>query len=398
MARRKSETGDRMKRLIVLVLVLAGVAGGAYWSFQLRKPATEVTAARATGRNAAAVTSVVTAPVTSGDFPVRLKSIGNVEAVATVAVKSRVQSQLLVQHFVDGQMVNAGDLLFSLDDRELSAQVAKDKAALQRDQATLTRNQADFARAQQLFSKSAGTQQALDSATADVATTTANIASDTAALQADELRLSYTKIYSPITGRTGAATVTPGNLINASDTGPGMVTVTQVKPVRISFTLPERDLPQIRAAMAGDKSPVVRAFLPEKAEAETGQIIFVDSTINVNSGTIVLKAEFANDDLGLWPGQYLQVEVQLGVHPDALSLPTVAMQQGQNGSYVYVVGADSTAVLRNVKSGLVDGDRTEIVSGLQVGDRVIVDGQLRLANGARVVESNEASQKADTKS
>ena len=379
------------KKMAIGAIAVICLGGGWLWranhvSLVLADKA--AAAAPAGGARQGAATSVVTVAAASGDFPVRLKSIGNVEPLAVVAVKSRVQSQLLSVHFTEGQMVKQGELMFSLDDRELAAQVAKDVAAIARDEATLTRSKADLARAQQLLAKNAGTQQALDQATADQASAAASLQADQAALDADKLRLSYTSIYAPIAGRAGAVSVTPGNLVNASDTGPGLVVLTPMKPVRIAFTLPERELPRVQGAMATGKPPAVRAIPHGGSGASaTGVLNFIDSSINQASGTITLKAEFANENLGLWPGEYRDVEVDLGVHANAVSVPTVALQEGQKGSFVYVVGAESRAELRVVTPGLIDGDRTEIVAGLKAGERVVVDGQLRLAAGAAVREA-----------
>ncbi len=363
------------------------IAAVGVWYFEHPKPKGPDTRPAA-----ATVTSVVTEAALSGNFPVLLRAIGNVEPMATVAVKSRVQSALLQQHFTEGQMVKEGDLLFTLDGRELAAQVAKDKAMLARDQAILSRSRNDLYRAQQLLAKNAGTQQALDQATADVATGEATIQSDQATLDGDQLRLSYTKIYAPISGRVGAVNITPGNLVNASDAGPGLVTITQMKPVRVTFSLSERELPQIQAAAAGKTTLTAKAFPHGGVGAvATGKLNFIDSAINQASGTITMKAEFANEDLTLWPGEYRDVQLELGSHANAVSIPTVALQAGQKGSYVFVVGADSTAQLRDVTPGLVNQDRTEIVAGLKAGERVVVDGQLRLSIGAPVRDVAEAA-------
>jgi multidrug efflux system membrane fusion protein len=389
----------KTSRIVGLVIVFGAVAaGGWYYRDHAAKPAGNAGVSAKADR---APTSVVTAAATSVDFPVRLHSIGNVEPIQVVAVKSRVQSELLEKHFTEGQTVKKGQLLFTLDDRELAAQVAKDEAAVARDNATLVSNKADYARAQTLLAKNAGTQQALDVATANVATTNANIKADQAALDTDKLRLSYARISSPIQGRVGAVTITPGNLVNASDTGPGLVTITQMKPVRITFTLPERDLPEVQEAMKNAKNPPVVKAMPRGGGASseaTGKLVFIDSSINQASGTVTLKAEFGNDDMGLWPGEFHDVELDLGAHANAVSVPTVAVQEGQGGAYVYVIAANSTAEMRKIDTGLVDGDRTEIIKGLKAGDKVVIDGQLRLAIGAPLREVAPGEASAATKS
>ncbi len=384
-----------MKKAIgLLAVVFLSVAGvGMYFASSPPRTGPDAPSRQGARRGAGVASAVVTSTATRGDFPVLLRSIGYAEPMASVAVKSRVQSQLLEQRFTEGQMVKKGDLLFTLDDRELAAQAAKDEATLARDQATLARATTDLQRARQLLAKNAGTQQALDQANADQKTAAANVQADRAALDADLLRLSYARIYAPIEGRAGAVNVTPGNLVNASDSGPGLVVITQLKPLRVTFVLPERELPRVQAAASGAKAPVVRVF-PHGGEAHPteGRLTFIDSSVDQASGTITLKAEFANDDLSLWPGQYCDVEIEIGAHANAVTIPTVALQTGQKGSYVYVVAADSTARIRVVTPGLSEKNRTEISAGLEAGERVVVDGQLRLSDGASVRDTAIASE------
>ncbi len=337
-------------------------------------------------RPAGAAVAVVTAPAEVVDFPVRRRSIGNIEAMATVLVRSRVDSQLLTQHAKDGQFVTKGDLLFTLDDKELRAAVARDEANLARDQANLTRTQADLQRKRELLSSGSGAQQQVDQALSDAKAAEAAVAADEATLDADRLRLSYTRIVAPIDGRLGSVQVTPGNLVRASDSGGGgLVTITQVKPIRVAFTLPERDLATVRAALAQPTPPTVRVFPSGSRTAlASGPLSFIDSAVDVASGTISAKAVFANDDLALWPGQYVDVEVELGSRPNTVVVPTVAVQAGQASPYVFVARPDGTAELRPVKVAATDGDRIALAEGLSAGDRVVVDGQLRLANGTKI--------------
>jgi multidrug efflux system membrane fusion protein len=379
-----------------LVLVAAGV--GYYWySHQSAPPGTAAatTSAENTGggksrANSQAV-AVVTTNVSKGAFPIRRRSIGYIEPISTVAVKSRVQSELLEQKFTIGQMVKQGDLLFTLDDKEFQAAVDKDQATLEKDQAVQVRAEADLKRDQQLFARSAGTQQTVDQAVADEKSAVANVAGDQATLEEDRLRLSYTKIYAPITGRVGNVTVTPGNLVNANDSGPGFVTITQMEPIRATFTLPESNLDEIKTAAAGPKPPVITVKPNGTDKTVDGKLDFIDSAVDTSSGTVTLKAEFANQDLVLWPGQYVDVAVDVGVHPNATIVPTVAIQIGQKGSYVFVVKPDETAEIRDIKTGEVDGDRTEVTAGLSPGEKIVIDGQANLANGSHVRESKSLS-------
>ncbi|HWG03774.1 MAG TPA: efflux RND transporter periplasmic adaptor subunit [Beijerinckiaceae bacterium] len=383
----------------IILLVLAAAGGGYYWySHQPTSPtATATASAQSTdgggkSRANSQTVAVVTTNATSGDFPVRRRSIGYIEPIQTVAVKSRVQSELLEQHFTIGQMVKKGDLLFTLDDKEFQAAVDKDQATLEKDQAVQVRAEADLKRDQQLFARNAGTQQTVDQAVADEKSAVANVAGDRASLEEDQLRLSYTKIYAPITGRVGNVTVTPGNLVNANDSGPGFVTITQMQPIRVTFTLPESNLDEIKKAAAGSSPPKISVKPNGTDTTVDGALDFIDSSVDTTSGTVTLKAEFANQDLALWPGQYVDVAVDVGMHSKATIVPTVAIQIGQRGPYVFVVKPDETVEIRDIKTGEVDGDRTEVTAGLTSGEKIVVDGQANLANGSHVREGKSVSE------
>ncbi len=381
-----------MKRKTILAiagLAAVGLAGG-HWLATSRGAVDPTEGARAArgGRGGdGAPVAVVTAAAERADMPVRKRAIGFVETPASVVVKSRLDSQIVAQHVVDGQFVRKGDLLFTLDDRDIRAQIEKDEAAIARDEATHKRAEGDLARYQQLLARNAGTQQSVDQATADERSTAATILADRATLDADRLRLSYARIVAPIDGRAGAAQVTPGNLVGANSTGTGLVTLTQMKPLRVTFTLPERDLPVLQRALATGKPVPVTASVPESGQPPVeGALNFVDSSVDMTSGTITAKAAFANEDLALWPGQYVDVEIAADTLRGTTVIPTVAVQSGQKGPYVYVVRADQTVELRQVKVALSEGDRTALSEGLAPGERVVTDGQMRLKTGARIRE------------
>jgi multidrug efflux system membrane fusion protein len=391
-----------MNRAATLVMV-GLLAGGSYaawlWAGKPDVPAL-VTGRAAPSQPAAAsrgsagpAVAVVTATAEAVDFPVRRRSIGNIEAMATVTVRSRVDSQLLTQEVNDGQFVRKGDLLFTLDDKELRAVLARDEANLARDQANLTRTQADLQRKRELLSSGSGAQQQVDQALSDAKAAEAAVAADEATLDTNRLRLSYTRIEAPIDGRLGSIQVTPGNLVRAADSGgSGLVTITQIKPIRVSFTLPERELAAVRAATTNTSAPAVRVFPSgSRTAAATGPLSFIDSAVDLASGTITAKAVFANEDLTLWPGQYVDVEIQLGSRPNTIVVPTVAVQAGQASPYVFVARPDGTAELRPVKVVSTDGERTALAEGLAAGERVVVDGQLRLANGTRIRDATPAA-------
>lgn len=319
--------------------------------------------------------AVTTAEAVGVDFPIRRQAIGLIESPASVTVMSRIDSQLLEQHVKDGQLVKEGDLLFVLDDKEIQAAIAKDAAMVAKDDALHDQSMADLSRAQELLAKNAASRQQVDQAIANQKSAAAVMAGDKAVLANDHLKLAYTRIYAPISGRVGSVRVTPGNLVKANDVGGGgLVTITQIQPLRVAFALPERDLPLLRNAMLAQKLPMVKITAPNGGAKAEGKLNFIDNAIDSNSGTITAKATFANDDLALWPGQYVQVDVELSSIPDVIALPTVSLQIGQEGSYVFVVGAEDKLDIRYVKVLATDHDRTA-VSGVKAGERVVVEGR-----------------------
>lgn len=402
-----------MPRPLIVIAALAAAAAGA-WVWAGRpdlehmkvlaglSPAPQQAAeaaARDAKRQGGPSVAVVTADVTTADFPIRRRSIGYAEPMASVVVKSRLDSQLLEQHVQDGQMVQTGDLLFTLDDKEILAAIARDEANLARDRAVRDRADADLKRKRDLLTSSAGSQQQVDQAVSDAKSAAANVAADEAQLQADQVRLSYAKILSPISGRLGTIQLSPGNLVRANDQGGGLVTVTQIKPLRVSFTLPERDLATLRAGLAAGQPASVRVLDSRSGKVlAKGAVSFIENSVDIPSGTITVKAIVPNDDMALWPGQYADIDVDLDVRKNTTVLPTVAVQAGQDSPYVYVVRPDKTAELRKVTVLATDGDRTAVTKGVEPGEKVVIDGQLRLSPGARVRESTPGVSQAGPES
>ncbi|CAM5202222.1 Membrane fusion protein, multidrug efflux system OS=Bosea thiooxidans OX=53254 GN=ARD30_00345 PE=3 SV=1 [Bosea thiooxidans] len=379
-----------MKRSgFVIGLLFALAAAAVFWSMRPHAPAPSA-------RGDGAAVAVVTAVGVQADFPVRKHAIGFVETPASVVVRSRIDSQIMQQHVTDGQFVKAGDLLFTLDDRDIKAQIAKDQAMLAKDEATHTRNLADLERFKQLFARNAGTQAQVDQATADERSSAASIQADHATLDADRLRLGYTRITAPIDGRIGAVQVTPGNLVNAAgnSSGTGLLTITQMKPLRVSFAMPESELPTLQGALAAARPVPVIAHVPNAGRMTAeGKLNFVNSTVDTTSGTITAKAAFPNEDLSLWPGQYVDVEIIPETLAGVTVIPTVAVQTGQKGPYAFVVKPDSTVDLRQIKVALSDGERTAVAEGIAPGERVVTDGQMRLKQGTRVRERAATGEK-----
>jgi len=337
--------------------------------------------------------SVVSATAATADFPIRRYAIGFIASPAVVNINARISSQIVSIAVRDGQMVKAGDLLFTLDDRALKAQVAHDQAMLDKDQATLVSNTADLERARNLVAKQAGTQQAYDQALAAQKAAAATVEADKAQLDADTIQLGFATITAPITGRLGSINVTVGDLVGSSGSnGSGgsstpLVTVTQMDPLEVNFTLPEGDLDLLHKALARPQpGAVVLRKDGDPKPIGSGTLDFVDSSVDTASGTIAARASVPNPGLALWPGQYVSVALNAGTMPQMVSIPTVAVQPSQKGSFVYVVKPDNTVEMRPVKVALTEGDNSAISDGLQSGEKVVVEGQTRLKNGAAVRE------------
>lgn len=387
----------RIIKPLALAAVLAATGLAAYHFYGPNRAAVAGKQRGGSGTGVAAV-PITTAPVQIEDFAIRSRTIGNLETLATVIVKSRIESQVTEQHVKDGQFVKKGELLFTLDDREIRATIARDEAQLQKDQAALARAEADLERYQRLVQTNAAARQQLDQAIAEHKSAQATVEADQAQLRTDNLRLGYTKIEAPIDGRVGAVRVTPGNLVSVNDST-GLLTITQIAPIRVAFTLAERDFAALRKALSKSVPAAVRVYVPGANEAlATGQLDFVDSSVDSASGTIAAKAVFANESLELWPGMYVDVEIDLDVRPNTALIPAVAIQSSQRGPFVFVANPDQRAEMRMIQVIAIEGDRAALRTGVKEGERVIVEGQMRLVDGARVTEVGKPAgdRKADT--
>jgi len=391
----------RLTRPVVLLLLatlagvgayswMAGHAPGLLAGLAARAGLAPALGVAAPTRTGPPPTLVVTALAEQGDVPIRRRTIGFAEPVAVVALKARLDSQVMEQRIVEGQTVAAGDLLFKLDDRELKAQIARDEAALARDAALLERTRADLARKRDLVGKGAASQQMVDQAISDEGVAAATLKADEVAIGLDRVKLGYTEIRAPIPGRVGAISVTPGNLVKANDSG-SLATITQITPIRVTFSLPERDLAAVKDALARGEPPVVRTFASGATRLlATGKVDFLDSAVDMTSGTVTAKAIFDNQSMALWPGQSLDVDIETGRIVGAAIVPTAAVQPGQTGSFMFVVMPDRSVEIRQVEVGLVDGARSAISKGLKPGETVVTDGQMRLFAGAKVREQAQA--------
>ena len=319
-----------------------------------------------------------------------IHAIGRVEAFSTVDVKSQISGQVMQVHFRQGQDVKQGDLLFTIDPRPFQAALRQAEANLAKDRAQYQQAAADKKRYSYLFKQGVGSQQQYDQAEATAASLAASMQADEAAVQTARLNLDYCSIRAPITGRTGDLIVHPGNLVKP-DADTAMVVINQVHPVYVDFAIPEQQLPAVREFMAEHKLPVQVSLPEQQGPLESGELSFVDNAVDAKTGTINLKGQFANTDGRLWPGEFVNATLVLHEHPDALLVPSQAVQTGQQGSFVFVVQPDMKAAIRPVVIGESIDNQTVVTSGLKAGETVVTDGQLRLIPGASVTIKSDLS-------
>jgi multidrug efflux system membrane fusion protein len=325
---------------------------------------------------------VVTAVAAQKEMPIQITAIGTVESPTTVQVKSMVNGELTSVRFKEGQDVKKGDLLFTVDRRPIEADLRRAEATLARDQATAVNARADARRYQALLKEGVVAQQQADQMVTAADAAEALVEADRAAVINTKVQLTYTDILSPISGRTGNLAIQLGNVIKANDT-PFLVTVNQIKPIYVTFTIPERMLGNVQRFMAKGRLAVTASIPNDPAPVE-GTLTFIDNAVDRQTGTIKLKGTFTNADLRLWPGQFVNVTLTLGRQPDAIVVPTAALQNGQQGQFVFVVRKDMTVESRPVMVERRVGELAVVQSGVAPGETVVVDGQLRLTTGAKV--------------
>jgi multidrug efflux system membrane fusion protein len=326
--------------------------------------------------------------------PVELRAIGNVQAYSTVTIKSKVGGELVGVHFTEGQDVKKGDLLFMIDPRPYEAALKQAEANLARDLAQAKNAQEDARRYEFLIQKGVVAQQQYEKFRTDSDALEATVLADKAAVENAKIQLGYCSIYSPIDGRTGSLIVQQGNIIKAEDIS--LVVINQIIPIYVAFSIPEQFLSEIKKYMALGKLQV-EAIVPLNDERpERGVITFIDNTVDSNTGTIRLKGTFANRERKLWPGQFVNVVLTTTTEPNAIVVPSQAIQTGQEGQYVFVVKQDLTVESRPVVVGRTVNGETVVQKGLRADEKVVTDGQLRLYPGAKV-EINTFDSATDTK-
>ncbi|MGD9880256.1 MAG: efflux RND transporter periplasmic adaptor subunit [Reyranella sp.] len=327
---------------------------------------------------------VVVSKVEKKEMPIVIEAVGTVQAVASIQIKARIDSQITKVNVEEGALVKEGDLLFELDSRTLRAQLGQIEAQIRKDQAQVQQARRDLQRYEELLAKNAGTVVSRDTAFTALKAAEAQLEADEAAKASVQTSLSYTAIRAPVSGRIGSISSKAGTVIRVNDNSAAaaLATINQVDPIYVAFAVPQIYLPDIRAAMAKGEVKVVALIDDDHKQA--GAIAFIENSVDPNTGTVTTKARIGNANEGLWPGQFVKVEIVLGVDPDAIAVPAPAVQLGPQGPYLFVI-KDGVAELRPVVVKRTQNGESVIGKGLADGEQVVVDGHLRLVNGANVV-------------
>lgn len=365
------------KKLFSGIFALVAVAALLFVVFQANR------GSRADTQKISPAIPVTAARVVLKTVPVRLYAIGNVEPYTTVALKARVDGQIVSVHFKEGDEVRQGAVLFEIDPRPFAASLRQAEANLAKDKALLDRANEQDKRYKGLLEQNFISADAYEQVRTNAETAAATVKADQAAIESARLSLEYCTIRAPVTGYAGRIQIQQGNLVKANDTSP-LVTINQIVPIYVSFSVPEQNLASIRKYQADGELRVQTRLADTSHALVTGKLSFIDNSADLTTGTIKLKGEFTNTDKALWPGQFVNVVLTLYEQKDAVVAPSAAVQEGPTGQYVFVVKPDQTVELRNITVARADGEDTIIASGLRPGDQVVTVGQLRLAPGTKV--------------
>ena len=318
--------------------------------------------------------------------------VGHVLPVSSVAIRAQIGGIISTVEFSEGQEVKKGDLLFTLDPRPEQAALVQARANLQRDSAQLENAKIQYDREQKLFDSKLVSQDEYDTSRAGFDALVGTVAADRAAITNADLNLEFTQMRSPVDGRTGSIQFREGNVVKSPDDV--LLTINQIHPIYVAFAVAESYLPEIRKQMRSHTLKVKASYEGMARQAPAGELTFVDNTVDTTTGTIMLKATFANEDDRLWPGQFVRVSIQLDELTNAVVVPTQAVQTGQDGDMIYVVKPDMKVDARQVKTGLTHGNWMVVSSGVQAGEKVVTDGQLRLAPGVLVNDKIQSATNA----
>lgn len=332
---------------------------------------------------------VMVAEAAEKNVPIQVTAIGNVEAYSTVTVKSLVDGEIQRAYFTQGQDVKKGDLLFAIDPRPFQATLHQAEANLARDEAQAKNAAQQLKRYSQLEESGIISTDQYDQYQTNAAALEASVRADQAAVEQAKIQLSYCSIYSPITGRTGSLLVYPGNLVKNNDTS--LVVINQISPIYVDFSIPEQYLGQIKKYQTNSRLQVFASIPNNGGSPSVGRLTFINNTVDSSTGTIMLKATFPNNDRRLWPGQFVNVTLDLTIQPHATVVPSQAVQTGEQGKYVYVVKPNRTVEYRPVEVGNTLAGFTVVEKGIHPGETVVTNGQLRLYPGAKVSFKEESA-------
>lgn len=378
-----------------MLLLLAGLTAGWFYANERTKPAEGAggpPGMRAGGppggapggaRRFGGETRVGSATAQRTDLPVHLAALGTVTPIESVVVRSRVEGELQSLHFTEGQRVKKGDLLAQIDPRAFQVELAQGEAAKARNAALLANAREDLARYETLLAQDSIAAQQVTNQRSLVRQYEAAVLADDATIASARLSLQYARITAPISGRVGLRLATPGNIVRSSDAD-GLLTITQDAPISVVFALPEPQLVAVRSAIARGGLPVEARDRDNRTVLATGTLRILDNQIDVATGTVKAKAMFDNRDGALFPNQFVNVKLRVDTIAEAIVVPVSAIQRGASGPFVYVVGDDLIAVMRPVKTGVLEGELQQVTEGLQPGERVVTDGVDRLREGDKV--------------
>jgi multidrug efflux system membrane fusion protein len=397
-----------MKRtlLLVILLVVVGAFAGfqqySSWSLNRSQNNPEVKAQEGVARSSSSqsrannqgrggaggarsreAVPVLVATAVQKAVPVQLRAVGNVEPYTTVSIKSQVTGVLIQAHFKEGQDVKKGQQLFTIDPRPFEAALRQAEANMQRDNAQLKNLREQVRRYAELVEKQYVSREQYDLIKTNADAAEAVVEADKAAVENAKVQLSYCYIYSPVNGRVGSLLVNEGNLVRVNDGAP-LVIINQVNPINVTFSVPEQHLSDLNRHMNAGQLKVDASFQSDEGRPEQGRLEFVDNAVDRSTGTIKLKAVFANTERRLWPGQFINVALTLTTQPDAVVIPSEAVQVGQDGQHVFVVQPDKRVEVRPVTLGTTSGGEAVIIKGLAAGEQIVREGQFLLGPGSRI--------------
>ncbi len=383
---RPPEPHKKSSRWWVWLILLAAAGAATYHWYPLVTQATSKSAEpKKSGKgDGGRPVPVVAAMARKGEMPVYVDGLGSVAAFNTVTVKSRVDGEIVKVAFTEGQTVRQGDLLIDIDPRPYQVMLETAEAGLAGHEAQLANARVDLDRYKVLYAQEAVPKQQLDTQQALVNQISSTIKADHAAIDNAKLQLVYAHITSPLTGRIGLRLVDQGNIVKASDPG-GLAVITQLQPIAAIFNILASNLPQVNAKLrAGQTLPVYALDKDSKAKLATGKLLTIDNQIDPSSGTVKFKAQFENEDLSLFPNQFINARLLVDTKHNSVIVPTAAVQRSTQSTFVYVIKDDNTVEVRNITVGIVEGDNAAVTEGLESGERVVIDGIDKLQQGSKV--------------